>query len=114
MKLYFDPQSGLLVRMLRYTDTALGLNPAQVDFSDYRALGNVKTPYRWTIARPGGAFTIQTMTRSTIRPSIPRDLKNQRLPAKRAWRQHRTDDESSHISRFSERRSKAFRTQKHA
>ncbi len=57
--LYFDPQSGLLVRMLHYIDTALGLNPMQVDYSDYRDVGGVKTPYRWTIARPSGAFTIQ-------------------------------------------------------
>jgi hypothetical protein len=35
------------------------LNPVQVDFADYRDAGGVKTPYRWTIARPGGAFTIQ-------------------------------------------------------
>jgi photosynthetic reaction center cytochrome c subunit len=59
LRLYFDPQSGLLLRMLHYTDTALGLNPTQVDYSDYRDVGGVKTPYRWTIARPSGAFTIQ-------------------------------------------------------
>jgi photosynthetic reaction center cytochrome c subunit len=59
VKLYFDPQSGLLVRMVHYTDTALGLNPVQVDYADYRDVGAVKTPYRWTIARPNGAFTIQ-------------------------------------------------------
>ena len=59
VKLYFDQQSGLLVRMLHYGDTALGLNPTQVDFADYRAVGGVKTPFRWTIARPSGAFTIQ-------------------------------------------------------
>lgn len=58
-RLYFDQQSGLLIRMLHYTDTALGLNPTQVDFADYRDVGGVKTPFRWTIARPSGAFTIQ-------------------------------------------------------
>jgi outer membrane lipoprotein-sorting protein len=58
-QLYFDEQSGLLLRLLRYSDTALGLNPTQVDFADYRDAGGVKTPYRWTIARPSGAFTIQ-------------------------------------------------------
>jgi photosynthetic reaction center cytochrome c subunit len=58
-KLYFDPQSGLLVRMVHYTDTALGINPTQIDYADYRDAGGVKTPYRWTIARPSGAFTIQ-------------------------------------------------------
>jgi photosynthetic reaction center cytochrome c subunit len=59
VKLYFDPQTGLLVRMLQYTDTALGLNPTQIDYADYRDTGGAKTPYRWTIARPSGAFTIQ-------------------------------------------------------
>lgn len=59
VKLYFDPQTGLLVRMLHYSDTALGLNPTRVDYSDYRDAGGLKTPYRWTIARPSGAFTIQ-------------------------------------------------------
>ena len=58
-KLYFDQQSGLLVRMVHYGDTALGLNPTQIDFADYRDVGAVKTPFRWTIARPSGAFTIQ-------------------------------------------------------
>jgi len=59
VKLYFDPETGMLVRMLHYTDTALGLNPTQVDYLDYRDANGVKTPYRWTIARPSGAFTIQ-------------------------------------------------------
>ena len=59
VKLYFDKSSGLLLRMLHYTDTALGLLPTQVDFADYREVGGVKTPYRWTIARPSGSFTIQ-------------------------------------------------------
>ena len=58
-RFYFDRQSGLLLRMLHYTDTALGLIPTQVDFFDYRGVGGVKTPFRWTIARPGNSFTIQ-------------------------------------------------------
>lgn len=59
VNLYFDEESGLLIRMVHYTDTALGLLPTQVDFSDYRQSGNAKTPFRWTIARPSGSFTIQ-------------------------------------------------------
>lgn len=58
-QLYFDEQSGLLQRVLRYTETPLGLNPAQIDYADYRDEGGVKTPFRWTIARPSGGFTIQ-------------------------------------------------------
>jgi hypothetical protein len=56
---YFDQQSGLLVRLVRYIDTALGLYPTQIDYADYRDSGGVKIPYRWTIARPSGQFTIQ-------------------------------------------------------
>jgi len=59
VKFYFDSTSGLLVRMLRYTDTAFGLNPTQIDYADYRDVEGVKTPCRWTIARPSGRFTIQ-------------------------------------------------------
>lgn len=59
VKLYFDAQSSLLVRVMRYIDTPLGSNPTQIDFADYRDAGGVKVPYRWTIARPSGRFTIQ-------------------------------------------------------
>jgi photosynthetic reaction center cytochrome c subunit len=59
VNLYFDHQSGYLVRMVRYADTALGLLPTQIDYADYRDSGGVKVPFRWTIARPSGRFTIQ-------------------------------------------------------
>ena len=59
MQLYFDEESGLLVRVLRYAETPLGRNPTQIDYADYRGEGGVKTPFRWTVARPSGSFTIQ-------------------------------------------------------
>jgi hypothetical protein len=37
----------------------LGWNPSQIDYSDYRESAGVRIPYRWTIARPSGRFTIQ-------------------------------------------------------
>lgn len=70
--LYFDATTGLLVRMMRYTDSALGLNPVQLDFGDYRVAGGVKTPFRWTIARPSGAFTIQL---NEVQTNVPIDEK---------------------------------------
>ena len=59
VRFYFDEQSGLLVRILRFADSPLGLNPTQIDYGDYRDAGGVKTPFKWTIGRPGGRFTIQ-------------------------------------------------------
>ena len=62
IKLYFDRESGLLVRVMRYADTALGFNPTQVDYGDYRDVGGVKVAFRWTVARPSGRFTVQADT----------------------------------------------------
>jgi len=59
LRLYFDEQSGLLIRLVRFADTALGLLPTQIDYADYRDTNGVKIPYRWTLARPNGRFTIQ-------------------------------------------------------
>jgi photosynthetic reaction center cytochrome c subunit len=59
LKLYFDPQSGLLVRLVRYAETPLGNNPTQIDYADYRDVDGVKVPFKWTVARPGNSFTIQ-------------------------------------------------------
>ncbi len=59
VKLYFDPQSGLLMRLLRYAESPLGRVPTQIDYADYRDVGGVRTPFRWTISRPGGRFTVQ-------------------------------------------------------
>jgi hypothetical protein len=70
VKLYFDKDSGLLVRMVHYADTPLGFNPTQVDFADYREIGGVKTPYRWTIARPSGSFTIKI---DEVKENVPMD-----------------------------------------
>jgi photosynthetic reaction center cytochrome c subunit len=70
VRLYFDAESGLLVRMIRYTETPLGRNPSQVDFADYRQADGVKIPYRWTLARPGQRFTIQV---TDVKQNVPVD-----------------------------------------
>jgi photosynthetic reaction center cytochrome c subunit len=59
VRLYFDEKSGLLLRLVRFGETPLGRLPTQIDYADYREAGGVKIPFRWTLARPGGRFTIQ-------------------------------------------------------
>ena len=46
MRLFFDKESGLLLRSIRYGDTPLGRNPTQVDYTDYRAQDGVKVPFQ--------------------------------------------------------------------
>lgn len=70
VQLYFDQQTGLLVRMVRFGDTALGLLPTQIDYADYRDVEGVKIPFRWTLARPSGRFTIQV---SDVKENVPVD-----------------------------------------
>ena len=53
---YFDQQTALLVRELRYTETPLGRFPTQIDYNDYRQSGGTKIPFQWTLARPGSTF----------------------------------------------------------
>jgi photosynthetic reaction center cytochrome c subunit len=59
MKFYFDEKSVLLIRIVRYAESPFGRNPTQIDYDDYRDLDGGKTPFLWTIARPGGRFTIR-------------------------------------------------------
>jgi hypothetical protein len=70
--LWFDPQTGLLVRLVRYAETPLGRNPTQIDYADYRDADGVKIPFRWTLARPSGRFTIQL---DESRQNVPVDDK---------------------------------------
>jgi photosynthetic reaction center cytochrome c subunit len=70
LQLYFDQQTGLLVRMVRFGETALGRLPTQIDYADYRAIDGVKIPYQWTLARPNGLFTIRL---SEVQQNVPVD-----------------------------------------
>jgi hypothetical protein len=47
---YFDKETGLLVRMVRYSNSPIGRVPTQVDYADYRDVGGIKMPYRWTFS----------------------------------------------------------------
>jgi hypothetical protein len=57
--LYFDDESGLLVRMVRHGRSPIGRVPTQVDYSDYRDVGGMKFPYRWTFAWLDGRDSLE-------------------------------------------------------
>jgi photosynthetic reaction center cytochrome c subunit len=70
LRLYFDSQSGLLLRLVRYAETPLGRIPTQIDYADYRDADGVKVPFRWTLARPDNRFTIQV---DQLQQNVPID-----------------------------------------
>jgi photosynthetic reaction center cytochrome c subunit len=59
VKLFFDKQSGLLLRQTRIIDTRVGLIPLHIDYSDYRAVSGVKMPFKWQVTWVDGQSTTE-------------------------------------------------------
>jgi hypothetical protein len=68
--LYFDKQSGLLLRELRYGSSPIGRVPTQIDFADYRNVNGIKLPFRMTYAWLDGRDSIVL---SEITTNVPVD-----------------------------------------
>jgi len=70
IKLYFDEETGLLTRQVRYAETIVGINPTQIDYSDYREVAGVKLPFHWTVTWTNG----QSITElSEVQANVPVD-----------------------------------------
>jgi len=46
---YFDSESGLLTRLVRYANSRVGRLPTQIDYSDYRDVAGLKVPFHLKI-----------------------------------------------------------------
>ena len=57
--LCFDSKSGLLVRLVRFSDSPVGRIVTQIDYGDYREVAGVKMPFRWTVTWLDGRATIE-------------------------------------------------------
>jgi photosynthetic reaction center cytochrome c subunit len=68
--LYFDKQTGLLTRMIRYGSSPIGRLPTQVDYADYREVNGVKLPFRFTFAWLDGRDAFQL---NDVRVNVPID-----------------------------------------
>ncbi len=55
--LHFD-EAGLLVRVIRWNQTAVGPVPTQLDFADYRDVSGIRMPFDWKITWTGGEIKI--------------------------------------------------------
>lgn len=66
--LYFDKNSGLLLRELRYSRSPIGRVPTQIDYSDYRDVNGIKLPHRLTFAWLDGRDSIEL---KEVRINVP-------------------------------------------
>ena len=70
LNLYFDAESGLLVRLVRWNLTPVGPVPTQINYGDYRDVAGVRMPFTWTTTRTYMELTIQL---SELQPNVPVD-----------------------------------------
>ena len=68
--LYFDRQTSLLLREVRYSNSPIGRIPTQIDFADYRDVNGIKLPFRITYAWVDGRDSIVL---DQIRTNVPID-----------------------------------------
>ena len=78
IKLFFEDGSGLLVRVVRYTNTVIGIVPTQIDYGDYRDVLGVKMPFKTTVTWTSGQATIEL---SDVQPNVAIDPARFGMPA---------------------------------
>jgi photosynthetic reaction center cytochrome c subunit len=78
IKLFIDEESGLLVRLTHFGDTAVGRVPTQVDYSDYREVNGVKVPFQWVTTWTTGQATTEL---TEVQTNVPIDAAKFARPA---------------------------------
>lgn len=80
-QLYFDAETGLLVRRIRYTPTIIGIIPEQTDFEDYRDVDGVKFPFTVRVSSVEVGNPIGTRKYTEIKLNGPVDDSKFKMPA---------------------------------
>ena len=77
VNLYFD-ESGMLIRLVRWTVTPVGFVPTQIDYSDYRDVAGVKVPYKRVVSQTYMRMEIEV---TDLQPNVTIDRKIFERPA---------------------------------
>jgi len=75
---YFDSQSGLLTRLVRYANSKVGRLPTQTDYADYRDVSGIKIPFRLTVTWLDG---IEKVELTDVQLNTPVDVAKFAKPA---------------------------------
>ena len=70
VQLYFERESGMLVRLTAFIQTPVGLLGYQRDFADFRTVDGVQVPFRWASSQPGDR-TVFTYQLDQVQQNIP-------------------------------------------
>lgn len=77
-KLFFDAESGMLLRAVRYTPTMIGTVQNQIDYEEYKEVAGVKVPVKWTVTWTSGQTHIAL---TDVRPNVAIDASRFGQPA---------------------------------
>jgi len=81
-KLFFDTQSGLLLRRTVLTPTALGLDPEQTDFKDYTEVDGVRLPFTIVVSYLDDSHLGTTRKYIDVKQNMPIDDSKFEAPGK--------------------------------
>jgi hypothetical protein len=65
--MYFDMDTGLLTRLMRYAESPVGRIVTQYDYEDYRPVAGVRIPFKWTRTWLDGRSVFQL---SEVQPNV--------------------------------------------
>ena len=72
-KLFFDTQTGLLLRRTVFTETRLGMDPQQTDYEDYRAVDGAWLPFTVKVSFLDDSHYGTTRKLTEVRQNLPID-----------------------------------------
>ena len=64
----FDAETGLLVRLVRFSASPVGRLVTRVDYADYREVAGVKMPFTWTLSWLNGKSIFEI---DSVQPNVP-------------------------------------------
>jgi hypothetical protein len=70
VKLYFNKDSGFLMRLVRYVQLPVGRVPIQIDYDDYRPVAGIKMPFTIVATWVDGRSTTKL---ADVQPNVPID-----------------------------------------
>jgi hypothetical protein len=79
-RLYFDSETGLLLRRITYTPTMIGVIPEQADFEDYRDVDGVKFPFTARSSAIEVGNPVQTRKFAEVKLNAPVDESKFNMP----------------------------------
>ena len=80
-RLFFDIETGLLLRRMIYTPTMIGVIPEQADFEDYREVDGIKFPFTARNSTIEVGNPVSTRTFTEMKLNVPVDNSRFNMPS---------------------------------